>query len=225
MARNKHKKTLKAGAVNIAIVVDGYTEVWYFKMLRDHFLELNPSKTNLELKPELPSHKNLERQYEFVIELAKEYDKVFWLIDLDVILKETKENKQGSKSAIADFKDKFRQIGRSKKLKNVEVLVVNPCLEFWYLLHFKSTGKSFSDYESLRKELVKIHELSDYEKTEKYYKKPNHTIYQKLLPYQRVAIAHAKSLGRFDIENHEAAKAEIYRVFEFLDELIASKSQ
>ncbi|MEO1435619.1 MAG: RloB domain-containing protein, partial [Bacteroidota bacterium] len=58
--------------------------------------------------------------------------------------------------------------------------------------------------------------LSKYEKNRKYYKEASPDLYMKLKPHLKNALTNAKSLGEFDPENPEAAKAEIYKLFEIL---------
>lgn len=126
----------------------------------------------------------------------------------------SKETKQGQASKIEEFREYCVQL---KACENVSVLVNTPCLEFWYLLHFKETGKYYAKCEDAEKVLKKSH-LKDYEKTQKYYKKKNNDIYKKLKPQQIEAKKNAKKLGDFDFKNPESAKAEIYKVFDIIKE-------
>ena len=82
-----------------AIVVDGETEYWYCQML----VRNEKNKLNVRIKPELPLKKSLADQFKMVKDLAKDYTKTFWIIDLDVILKETKEAKKSTKPKIQEF--------------------------------------------------------------------------------------------------------------------------
>lgn len=70
--------------IKFAIIVDGDCESWYFQMLRR-----NEKGINVDLKPEIPQKKKLKEQFEKVIEQSKHYDKVFWIVDYDVINSET----------------------------------------------------------------------------------------------------------------------------------------
>jgi len=59
--------------------------------------------------------------------------------------------------------------------------------------------------------------LKDYEKSEKYFKKRDNDIYQKLKENQITAKENAALLGEFDFNNHNKALSEIYKLFEFLE--------
>ena len=78
-----------------------------------------------------------------------------------------------------DNKLNGRQKAKYNWMKNMLVIINNPCLEYWYLLHYRKTTKHFADFSSLCPELRKIPELAQYEKSEAYYN--NHPdIYERL---------------------------------------------
>ena len=78
-----------------AIVVDGDCEFWYIQMLKR-----NENSINVNLEPKIPQKKKLSDQFEKAIELSEIYDKVYWIIDFDVINRETRSAKKGSKTAL-----------------------------------------------------------------------------------------------------------------------------
>ncbi len=162
MARKKAKTfKVRPAKPSIAILVDGNTEEWYLSMLKKNERDLQ-----IHIKPELPKKKSLEDQYNKVKELAEsEYTKVFWVVDFDVIQKETTEARKGTKTQIQQFAEFRKEL---KDYDNVEVLVNNPCLEFWLLLHFEQTTRYFTKCIDAEKQLKKY--LTDYKKTEQYYK-------------------------------------------------------
>ncbi len=94
------------------------------------------------------------------------------------------------------------------------VLINNPCLEIWFLLHFKFTSKPFKDCSETENMLKRY--LSDYEKSQKYYKNRRLDIYKRLRIYLQKAIKNGKKLGTFDFKNMESPKAEIYKIFGLL---------
>ena len=187
-----------------AIVADGETEIWYLQMMKQ-----NERQVRLTIKPELPKKKRIEDQCELVCKLAQEeYDKVFWIVDLDQITKEQREATGGKKDPMRTFIECREKVLHGKKYaKRVRVIVNNPCLEFWFLLHFEYTAKSFSDYDELAKELKK--HIKDYDKNEGYYKPKNNDIYSKLKPYLNTAIKHSDRLGKFDPEAFSMAVSEM----------------
>lgn len=204
MARNNPKRKGSGNKI-YSILVDGECEIWYFQLMKQY--ETLP----IDIKPDLPAKKKLKDQYEEVLEYARHSDKVIWMLDFDTLIKEDRETKKGKKSKILEFKEYAEEL---KTIENVEVLVNTPCLEYWYLLHFKETAKYFPSCESVVNELKKHDCLKDYKKTEKYYKKKDNDIYKKIKEFQNDAIIRAKKLGAFDFVNAETAKAEIYKMFE-----------
>lgn len=180
------------GKSRIALIVDGKCETWYFQMFKK-----NERNTGIDLKPEIPQKKNLREQYERVLEHAKDYDKVYWIVDYDVITKETRETRKGIEPAEQEFKRYYIKL--LKEAANVTVIVNNPCLEFWLLLHYEETSKYFSDCDSTTKRLKKY--LPDYDKSEKYYTKQGNDIYLKLKSLMPAAIINAQKLPEFDINN------------------------
>jgi hypothetical protein len=206
MARQKNQRK-GSGKKVYSIIVDGETEVWYFQMMKRH-----EDLPKIDVKPELPKRKKLKEQFEAVLENAKLYDKVFWIVDFDTIIKEDKEAKKGTESALQAF---LKYLKTLSKYRNVAVYVNNPCLEFWYLLHFEATSRYFPQCETVEKLLQKNH-LTDYEKSQKYYTKRDNDIYKKLKPLQQEAIKNAAKLGDFEFDNPQLAKAEMYQIFESL---------
>lgn len=192
-----------------AIIVDGECEFWYFQMLKR-----NERALRVDLKPEIPQKKKISEQFDKVIEYSKHYDRVFWIIDFDVISSESRVVKKGEKSALNEFKEYHKII--EAKYSNVTIIVNNPCLEFWFLLHFEQTGKYYDTCDSSSKQLKKY--LPDYEKTQKYFTTQNNDIYLKLLKNKTTAIINAKKLGAFESENTSVALSEMFLILE--DKLI-----
>lgn len=188
-----------------AVVVDGDCEVWSLQMLKR-----NERSIVVNIEPKIPQRKRLSEQYENVIILSEEYTKVFWIIDFDVIASETKSAKAGSKTATQSFLEYKKTI--AKKYKNIVVIVNNPCLEFWLLLHFEATSKYFDTCEGAERQLKK--HLNDYEKTQKYFTKQDNDIYLRLKPNLTDALKNAKDLKLLDIENLNKGMSEMQLFFE-----------
>jgi hypothetical protein len=197
-----------------SFVVDGKCELWYLQLLKQH------EALNINLEPKLPQKKKLQDQFALVETLTEESEKVFWIIDFDVILKETQETKKGNKTSLQEFQELYN---KTKKNDKIIIVVNNPCLEYWFLQHFEQTSKHFSSYEKLEKS-VKKH-LADYEKTEKYYKNFRQNIYQKLKPNLPTAIVNAKNLGEFSFDNIETSITEMYKIFNSLGLIFIENKQ
>ncbi len=210
----KHRK----GKLSFSIIVDGETEVWYFQMMKKH--EKLP---RIDIYPEVPKKKHLEEQYKAVKEKAAIYDKVIWIIDIDTLLKEDKERKVSKHPALTKLRYYIASL--NKEFGGiVEVVFNNPCLEFWFLLHYVEKGKYYSDCSSVIKDL-RSKFITDYKKTERYFKKKNNDIYLRLSSYQHNAKINALKLGRFNFDEPERSKAEMYRVLDIIGICVNSKDK
>ena len=190
---------------SFAVVVDGETEYWYLQMLKQ-----NEPDVLFNITPKILQKKNINQQYELVTDLSEEeYDKVFWIVDLDVLLKEERE-KKNSTSSLQKFLSYWHQLSKQDK---VVVIVNNPCLEYWFLLHFQKTNKVFTACTDAEKQVSQ--HLKGYEKTEKFFKKDN-DIYKQLKPFLKTAKENATALGSFDPYNHSKAMCEMPLLFKTL---------
>lgn len=197
------KSFFSKGKKTYAIVGDGDCEKWYFQMLKQI------ENLIVNIKPELNLKSSLNKQYDYVKDLADVYDKVFWIVDYDVIERESRECKKGDEKRSEEFARYYKELS---SIKNVEILVVNTCFEYWLLLHFKYSKKSYKDCDETGKDLKK--EFPAYEKSEKFYKKNNADIYTSLKPHLSTAISNASKLGKFDIQNPNNPICEIHRLFD-----------
>ena len=191
---------------SFAVVVDGETEYWYLEMLKR-----NEPNIPFKIRPQILQKKNIDQQYELVTELSEEeYDKVFWIVDLDVLLKEERE-KNNSTSSLQQFLSYWRKLSNQNK---VVVIVNNPCLEYWFLLHYKNTSKVFTACADAEKQVSQ--HLKGYEKTKKFFTKSNNDIYKQLKPYLQTAVSNATALGTFDAKDYSKAKCEMPLLFNTL---------
>jgi len=199
----RDKGFLNKGKKTFAIVGDGDCEKWYFQLLKDK------EKLTINILPQLLKKASLKKQYEYVKDLAKTYDKVSWIVDYDVIARETKECKKGEEKRSEEFAKYYKVLSA---LENVEILVVNTCFEYWLYLHFKYSKKNYTDCDETRKDLKK--EFPEYEKTEKFYKKYNKDIYSQLRDKLPSAIEHAEKIGVFNLDNPCEPVCEIHKLFD-----------
>mgnify|MGYP000712367012 CR=1 FL=1 len=167
-----HKKT------TYAIIVDGETEIWYFQMFKR-----NEPSLQVNIEPKIPQKKKLSEQYKKICELAEDFSKVFWIIDMDVVIAENRIQKL--KEYLNDIENKY---------SNVITILNNPCLEFWFILHFEQTTKYFPKCLEAEKRLRK--QLADYEKTRKYFTKQDNDIYLKLKSKLPSALKNSKKTKR-----------------------------
>lgn len=198
------KSIPKKGNPKFAFVVDGQCEYWYIQMLKR-----NERSISVDLKPEIPQRKKLIDQFKKVIELSNDYDKVFWIIDFDVINSETRLAKKGTKKAIQEFKEYCDEINKS--YENIIVIINNPCLEYWILLHFEATSKFYETCDEVSKQLKK--HLPGYNKSQSFYTKQDNDIYLRLKPFLSKAISNAERLGKFDFYNTNSGMSEMQLFF------------
>ncbi|PZF74744.1 hypothetical protein DN068_00670 [Taibaiella soli] len=97
--------------------------------------------------------------------VAEGYDKVFWIIDMDVIVDQKKQL-----NTFLEYK--------ANCPANVVVIMNHPCLEYWLLCHFEYCNAPFRKCGEAGKRLE--HYLTGYEKSEKFYKRPDNDIYKRL---------------------------------------------
>ena len=199
-----NKSAPRPGNQKFAFVVDGECEYWYIQMLKR-----NERTINVALKPEIPQKKKLIDQFNKVVELSADYDKVFWIVDFDVIKNETLLTKKGTKTALQEFKSYCDKINR--KHYNIAVIINNPCLEYWILLHFESTTKYFNTCDGVTRQLKK--HLPDYNKSQLYYTKQDNDIYLRLKPLLSNAIINAEKFEKFDFQNPDSGMSEMQLFF------------
>jgi hypothetical protein len=202
----KSKKISHKTNPAFAVVVDGETEVWYLQMLKR-----NERDIRVSIKPEIPNKKSVKEQYNLVCDLSsKEFTKVYWVIDLDTVIKEANEAPKGKKSPLKTFEEYRTNL--ADNFKNIVVIVNNPCLEFWFLLHYEKTSKYFDTCSDAEKQLKKY--LKNFEKTQKFFTKQNDDIYLKLKENLKTAIKNSIALGSFDNQNPTKAMCEMELLFQ-----------
>lgn len=185
-----------------AIFVDGECELWYFQMMKK-----NEKAINIDLLPKLPRKKKLIDLYKEVKNAANDYDLVIWIVDLDKIIEEERSKKKEGSNPKVEFLKYYKNLER---LKNVKIIISNPCLEYWLLLHYEYTAKPFKDCNEANQLLKKY--LSDYDKSEKYFIKND--LYKKIKNIQHTAVKNAKKIGEFRSENFDSSICEYYKLFD-----------
>lgn len=166
MARKQSYRVAKPA---IVIIVDGDNEKWYISQARAYYP--NNGVRSIKIKPEMVQHKRCRDLFESAHQkLGEGASSVFLVLDLDTIRKDARD--------LIDFHNLYSQYikvksgNKSRKNKWMEkltIIVNNPCLEFWYLLHFKPTTKFYDDFCAIREDIRKINALSNYDKSQEYY--------------------------------------------------------
>ena len=84
------------------------------QMYRQH--EQKDRNARINIKPEIPQKKKIKDQYKLVKELARsEYDKVFWIVDLDVIVKETNDYYKNYQEVLGELRVHLKGYDKTRK--------------------------------------------------------------------------------------------------------------
>lgn len=204
----QNRKVPNINRTKYAFVVDGECEFWYLQMLKR-----NERSLNINLEPKIPQKKFLKDQYELVLELQKHYDKVFWIIDFDVINSETQATKKGSLTPLQEFKNFHTNLVANYK-NSIYVIINNPCLEFWFLIHFGFTTRYYNSCDKVIIALKQIDSLASYSKSRKYFTKQGSDIYLRLKPHLKSAIENSSKFRKFNFNNSQIGLSQMNTFFE-----------
>jgi hypothetical protein len=205
--RQKKQPNIKVKP-RFALVVDGEDEYWYVQML-----QRNEQGIGIALKPEIPQKKTLKEQYERVQELLRDYDKVFWIVDCDVLAGETRLTKKGAETPQQQLEKHIKTLERDYE-ERIVIVKNNPCLEYWLLLHFEETSAHFSDCDAAGKRLKR--HFPAYEKSQAFYTKQDKDIYLQLKPHLAKAIERAIKIASQCADNPNASISQMYLLFQAL---------
>ena len=199
MARMKRMKETRK---SYAIIGEGITEFFYFDGLREREKEIL-KKCNITLKPDKPKHPD----YSDILTkarslLAKEYDVVFCLVDMDYINADI-TRKQAYMKEKATCVKKYRD--------SIYFIESNPAFEFWLLLHFIFTDRQFRNCNEVIMELKKEGRLENYEKSVEYFSKSN--LYFQLRDKLGIAMSNARGLPK-DLSNHHVPYSNVFEAFD-----------
>lgn len=193
---------------SIAIIGEGETEWFYFESLRIRCSYL------FKVAPDFPQHSDIGHMMKLVdTYVAREYDYVVCLVDMDRLFRVPKE--------MALYQKTRRKYSKNKKESKVLFVETNPCTEFWFLLHFlpKLSTRNYSTYEELLPELQKY--MPGYEKTKKYFIRTNLYCYLIKNGNLQKAIENADYISELCHKNPEDSMAysEVQKVFGILSEM------
>ena len=185
------------------IIVEGKSEKVYFNTLKKNFGE---QMKGIKVIPELNiSHLSVKKIEEYQ-KSNRGYTHYFWVIDLDVVLRENRLD--NIRSAIK----------RSRELKNVDLIINYPCLEYWFYLHLNESGNFGRECDKVIDKLK-----SDFPDIFKNYDKSRERVKevtQKLLPHLERAIENSKKRGCYvekwvdGIDDGEINCSQMEKIFE-----------
>lgn len=200
-ARKNHKRPEFTTAL---IVCAGKSEKIYFSyLIRDHY-DLPAVKVRCVSETKCSAVNVVMSVTEGRIKNIDSEDKIFCVVDY-----ETPQHTDQPKALqmLNDYKTKTR--------RDIALITSRPCLEFWFLQHFKPTNRDFTGCQEVKQEIKRSH-IEDY--TEGHEGQVKSMIAAVSLPEV------AQKTRKF----HEAAESEshsdIYKIIEFLEEQQRLKS-
>jgi len=123
---SKRKKSLgKRINPTYYVFCEGDTEEEYIKHLKQHY------RIPIEIKTKVEGNSISERKIKAFLKNkpSSPKDKTFLLYDIDV----------------------SNMLNKLKKIKNVTLLVSNPCIELWFLLHFEEQTANINSINCIKK--------------------------------------------------------------------------
>lgn len=208
MSRLTQKRSLKN---TIAVIVDGQTEQWYLQSVKMHYRP--EALRSIRIEPKLPHHKQIGDLFEMARLTAEEgVAHVILIIDLDEILANQEEFVR-----FKAFMKKYQSTDDVNSwMHKVTVVINNPCLEYWYLLHFNKTTKFYSTFRDLNPDMQRC--LPGYCKKEDYYHNKSGNIFISLGGTVGLAKARLNAGSLFNLENcKEVGCSEMGKIFDFFD--------
>lgn len=180
---SRPKKKLKP---NYIVLVDGESEISYINNIKPN---------GVSVLPEIPSNKSLKAMYKIFKEKLKQADYVFWIIDLDVVIRE--DNLSFLKEYLKNYSE--------------NIIINNPCLEYWFYLHFEKNKNFTNNCSDVEKAIKRLDNpvLQNYKKN-----KNMQQLVETLSPYLQKARTNAKE-REFDIECILSC-SQMFKLFERL---------
>ena len=147
MTRRRPTKNIKE--VRPTIIGAGITEQWYFTHLQSLF------GLKIKIRPRYFGHETMNLLAKRIEQVLSEEGKAVVVFDTDVTTWDDMEKKR------------FKQL-KKKYAKNGNVVICDsmPSIEFWFLLHYVDTSRSFPTSKSVITQLVKY--ITNFDKTDSF---------------------------------------------------------
>ncbi len=210
------KITSRKSNHSIVVIVVGKDEKWYIQKVKNKY---KPDVLRqLKIVPELAQKKKIAQLFaDAKDKLGKGYTQVILIVDFDDVGKYKKELEEFKKFYNAYVRVNNGEVSRKNQWMEKLTLIINsPCIEYWYMLHFRRTTKYYPDYTQLKHDLIQIPELKDYVKDEDYYnKRPD--IYMRLGGDDGLKNARENAVG-FELNQcMNKGFSEMNKLFDFFD--------
>jgi len=207
----KPEKLRRELKTSILIYGDGETEKWYFQAYNRYLKNIYGRDLKIKITPEFPKRKKLKEIKEEIKKSLGSYDKIFWIVDFDKIIDDKK---------IKSFIEIENELSG---LNKVVIIKNNPCLEYWFYLHFKYIDRK-DNCHNFVKELKEF--LPEYNKSERYFLKENDDIFTKLEDKCKFAIENSIQSTRNLTNDMLESKSfsEMFKFFKTINELMGNNS-
>lgn len=212
------KITSRKSNPSVVVIVDGKDEKWYIQKVKEHY---KPNVLRqIKIVPELAQKKKIAQLFaDAKDKLAKGYTQVILIVDFDDVGKDKKELEEFKMfySAYISMNLKNGEVGRKYQwMANLILIINSPCVEYWYMLHFRKITKYYPNYAQLKHDLKLIPMLQDYDKDEDYYNK-HPDIFMRLGGDDGLKTARKNAID-FDLEQcKNKGFSEMYKLFDFFD--------
>lgn len=201
MSKPRRQKT-KSFKKTYRIICPGKTETAYFNSLKE---DRYPG-ISISIEPKLGKADKYEDVFEDLrrdLSFKEPSPRCFFINDMDAIVVQSK-----LKQYLAD---KAKTIKASKGA--LTVIESMPCIEFWFLLHYRYTDKRFPTYNSLKPDLLKA--IPQYAKTEEV----SRIIYSILKDKIDKAMENAaKTMKKKESCEGDCSYTNMHELIKFLDE-------
>ncbi|MCK5242593.1 RloB domain-containing protein [bacterium] len=195
------RKAFRATNTVVFIICEGKTEREYFKFIRN---QLRLTTLNIEVVEEEHGSDPLSVVNTAIDKLKtdSDYDRAFCVFDRD---KHT------------TYYDAIHKIAHNKHKNKLMSIVSVPCFEFWLLLHFTYTTRSFDTAGDASNCNEVIHELRKYIPG---YQKGQREQFAEMWDRRDEAIKRAKQIEAFhETSGADNPSTEMYKVMEYLEEM------
>ena len=185
---------------------EGETEKVYLTCLKkDRY-----KNVHIELKPQI-SNADFEKTFKDIKhQLAKpkktNYKYIFYVLDMDAIYNQNQIDEYNRQ------KERIKSLVQAKE--RLTIIESRPCIEFWFLLHYKNTDKCFVNCDEIIVELCKY--IPEYCKNQNYIA----SLYEKLKDKLETARQNSEAICKKErVDNEDYSYTQMHKLIQILDDL------
>jgi len=185
---------------------EGETEKVYLTCLKkDRY-----KNVHIELKPQISNagFKNIFYDIEQLLAEPPEtnYKYIFYVLDMDVIYGDNRINEYKNQKKSVESLDQAKE--------RLTIIESRPCIEFWFLLHYKNTDKCFVNCDEIIVELCK--HIPEYCKNQNYIT----SLYKELKNKLETARQRSEAICKKErVDNEDYSYSGMHILIRILDDL------